>query len=270
MVDALYPIIGRLVSRAVSEALRDLVQRIDNQMRSALDFKLLMRRAQARLAGVPEAEFALRSALPFRVVQMFLIHRETGLLLRVLVQDPELATDSDIISGMLTAIRDFAQDAIGRGQEGDLDEVQYGDKRILIESTRYIYIALVTQGTEPLGFRSSVREQLFDIEQTYLSLLRNYDGNATPFAATEKLLRPLLLQPSNSPSEGRAMGSLHAVPLVRHSQRLRPAPVVRLTFALVCFALLLSIWRVWLVWSQAPSETNALLDYLLHILPVAW
>jgi hypothetical protein len=270
MVDALYPIIGRLVSRAVSESLRDLVQRIDDQMRSALDFKFLMRRAHARLAGVPEAEFALRSVLPFQVLQIFLIHRETGLLLRVLAQDPELAADSDIISGMLTAIRDFAQDAIGRGQEGDLDEVQYGDKRILIESSRYIYLALVMQGAEPLGFRASVRDRLYDIERAHLSLLRTYDGNAAPFAATERLLRPLLIQPAAAQGVSHAPAPLQAVPLVRHSHHLQPAPVVRVTFALVCFTLLLSIWRVWQLWSQTPSETNALFDYLLHIWPLTW
>src|SRR4030095_11117532 len=108
---------------------------------------------------------------PFQVLEIFLIHRETGLLLRVLTQDPKLVADSELISGMLTAIRDFAQDALGQGQGGDLDEVQYVDKRILIESTRYIYIALVSQGIEPIGFRNEVRERLTDIEKAYLTLL---------------------------------------------------------------------------------------------------
>ncbi|HMN26786.1 MAG TPA: hypothetical protein PKE45_01435 [Caldilineaceae bacterium] len=270
MVDALYPIIGRLVSRSVAESLRDLVRRIDDQMRSAFDFRLMVRRAQARILGIPEAEFTLRAAMPFQVLQIFLIHRETGLLVRVLAQDPELTTDSDIISGMLTAIRDFAQDAIGQGQGGDLDEVQYGDKRILIETTRYVYIALVTQGIEPLGFRGQVRERLMEIEQAYLGLLRNYDGNAAPLAAAENMLRPLLIQEMTLNGASPLNAPPHTVLLVRHGAPHQLTPVVRLTFALVLFTFLLSLWRVWQIWSQTPLETSALVGHLLQIWWIPW
>jgi hypothetical protein len=266
MVDALYPIIGRLVSRAVSEALRELVRRIDDQMRATFDVKLVVRRMQARIMGIPEAELALRSVLPFQVLQIFLIHRETGLLLNVLAQDPEQTTDSDIISSMLTAIRDFAQDAIGRGEEGDLDEVQYGDKQILIETARYIYIALVAQGIEPIGFRARVRERLVTIEQSFLSLLRNYDGNAAPFAPTTAMLQPLLIQASTASTGIPA----HAVPLVRQPAEFRLAPAVRLTFALVIVVVLLSMWRVWHFWNQPFMEIGALSDRLLHYFLIAW
>lgn len=258
MVDALYPIIGRLVSRSVSEALRDLVRRIDEQMRSALDIKVLARRAQARLAGVPDAEFALRFALPFQVLQIFLIHHETGLLLHSVTQDPELAADSDIISGMLTAIRDFAEDAIGHGVEGDLDEVQYGDKRILIESARYIYIAVVTKGVAPQGYRTDVRECLLDIEHAHASRLRDYSGDSTPFAAARPLLEPLLLRGSERLGVAKSPSALHAVPLVRRTDNLQLAPAVRLTFALGIVTLLLSIWHVWNFWFLQPTVMSIL------------
>jgi hypothetical protein len=258
MVDALYPIIGRLVSRAVAESLRDLVQRIDDQMRAALDFQWMMRRVQARLTGVSEAELALRTVLPFQVLQIFLIHQETGLLLNVLAQDPQSTADSDLISSMLTAIRDFAQDAIGRGQEADLDEVQYGDKKILIETARYTYLALVSEGIEPIGFRAQVRERLLTVEQSYLALLRRYDGNAAPLAGSMTMLRPLLIRATAGPP--------HAVPLVRHDRTFRLAPTVRLTFALVLFALLLSVWRLWQVWVQTPVAADQFFEWLGLIL----
>jgi CRISPR/Cas system CSM-associated protein Csm2 small subunit len=265
MVDALYPIIGRLVSRAVSQALRDLVRRIDDQMRSALDVKLLVRRLQARMAGISEAELALRSVLPFQVRQIFLIHGETGLLLNALAEDPELTADSDLISGMLTAIRDFAQDAIGRNQEGDLDEVQYGDQRILIETARYVYIALVAEGIEPIGFRADVHDRLLEIEQHYLSLLRNYDGNAAPLAATTVSLQPLLIKAAVRAVDGVPVGPLHTVPLRRQLVRARLAPAVRLTYALVLLVFLLALWRAWQTLGPVAIETNALFNYLLSI-----
>ena len=43
MVNALYPIMGRLVTRAVAESIRDLARSIDAQMRNAFSFRMLMR-----------------------------------------------------------------------------------------------------------------------------------------------------------------------------------------------------------------------------------
>jgi hypothetical protein len=242
MVDALYPIIGRLVTRAVTEALRDLAHRIDDQMRATLDIKRLMRRVQGRIAGLSEAELALREALPFQVLQIFLIHRETGLLLHVLSQDPALSADSDVISGMLTAIRDFADDAFGRGQEGELDEVQYGGRRIVIESARYAYVATVIEGIYPGGFRTQVRERLLTIEQQSSAALRTYDGDASRFEAAGVHLAPLLIKAvAKQPKESRPPNT---VPLLRYEPELQPAFSVRLTFVLMIFVLLLTVWRV--------------------------
>jgi hypothetical protein len=62
-----------------------------------------------------------------------LIHRETGLLLRHVTSEPEALPDSDLVSGMLTAIRDFVGDAVGGDPESDvdLDAIQYGAEAIL-------------------------------------------------------------------------------------------------------------------------------------------
>ena len=113
----------------------------------------------------------LRDALPFQVAEIFLVHRESGLLLLHSVAgpiaDPALPTaedNADLVSGMLTAIRDFAQDAFGRGQEGQLDEIQYGNRRILIEACQHVYLAAVVDGIEPAGFRAKLRERTVEVE----------------------------------------------------------------------------------------------------------
>jgi hypothetical protein len=249
MIDALYPIIGQLITRAVTEAMRELAQRIDHQMRTTLDVQGVARHLRARFTGVSPAEMTLRDALPFHVEEIFLIHRESGLLLRYLswhsAAQPSGETnleidtgvngapkmhgvpkihgapkihgdeDSEVISGMLTAIRDFVQDAFGRseaatqpqptdiqletaGQEAagqetvQLDTVQYGDKSIIIESAQHIYAAVVAKGIEPSGFRSHLRERVIAIEHDHAYLLRHYDGDASQLAdATPQLVEVL-------------------------------------------------------------------------------
>jgi len=203
MVEALYPVIGQTVVRAVSEALRDLVRAIDAQMRSSFSPRMLAQRLRARLSGVSDAEFALRAALPFRIDEIFLIHRESGLLLRHVSPGGEAAPDSDLISGMLTAIRDFTADAFGQGGEGQLDEIQYGERGILIEAAQYAYLAVVYEGIAPQGFRSQVRERIVEISTAYEGVLRNYDGDASPLAAVDETLRSLAQTARQSAAAGQ-------------------------------------------------------------------
>lgn len=61
MIEALYPIVGTLVMRAVAEAIRDLAQSVDAQMRTSFNFSTLWRRFQARLGGVKASELTLRT-----------------------------------------------------------------------------------------------------------------------------------------------------------------------------------------------------------------
>ena len=192
MIEALYPIIGRVVVRAVSEAIRDLARTVDARMRTSFSPRALWWRLRARLGGASGAEIALRESLPFSVVEVFLIHRDSGLLLWHISQDPDASPDSDLISGMLTAIRDFAQDAFGRGEDGQLDEIQWGERCILIEAAQHAYLAVVVDGVEPPGFRAEVRSRIIEVEHTFEHILSHYDGDASPLAPVEPPLRSLM------------------------------------------------------------------------------
>jgi hypothetical protein len=195
MIEALYPLIGQLVVRAVSEAVRDLARTVDAQVRRSFDLRAVWWRIRARLGGASRAEMSLRASLPFEVSQVFLIHRETGLLLWHVSRDSEAARDSDLVSSMLTAIRDFTQDAFGRGKEGQLEEIEYGDECILLEASRHAYLAVVASGVEPPGFRAEMRERIVEVEHRYAGVLDDYDGDPTRLATTAEIVRPLISAP---------------------------------------------------------------------------
>ncbi len=193
MVEALYPIMGQMVVRAVTEAMRDLARRIDYQMRSTLSIGLLLQQWQARLRGVQGDTLLLRGALPFDVQEIFLIHRDSGLLLHHLAHDPEIHLDSDLISSMLTAIHDFAQNVLGHDAEDQLNQIQYGNKVILLEAAQKVYIAVVIQGIEPSGYRAEMRKQAIDINLAHKVKLHNYDGDASHFSSLSTQLADLML-----------------------------------------------------------------------------
>ncbi|MFN2165713.1 MAG: SH3 domain-containing protein, partial [Anaerolineae bacterium] len=217
MIEVLYPIIGQTVVRAVGEAVQDLARNVDARVRTTLTPAAAARRIKARISGVSDAEMTLRDALPFEVEEVFLIHRETGLLLQHLSQDQAAAQDSDLVSGMLTAIRDFVRDAFGRGQEGQLDSIQYGDRRILIEAAQLVYLAVVVAGVEPAGYRAEMRETVIGIDNRFRPVLRPYGGDATLVAGARESMEPLLTSGREPPAppltrtQKRILGGLFAV-----------------------------------------------------------
>ena len=246
MVEALYPIMGRLVTRAVAEAMRDLVRTLDLQMRNTFTLQGIGRRLEARARGISLAELTLRAALPFCILDVFLIHRETGLLLHHLAQDGETLGDSDLVSGMLTAIRDFAQDALGPSEDSQLNEIQYGNRRIVMEAAQFLYIAVVLQGFEPRQFRAAVRDLLMDIQWQHARELRSYDGNAAPFADAEPKLRSLMQAAAAAADTGAEPGRYDFAYVWQQLTLLpRPPASVLLMVSLAIVALFLIGWGAW-------------------------
>ncbi|MFN8457448.1 MAG: hypothetical protein U0401_22775 [Anaerolineae bacterium] len=110
IIDALYPVIGQTINKAVAESIRELSRNVDARVRQTFSLQNTLRRWQAQLQGVSEAEYRLRESLPFAVREIFLIHRDSGLLIRHLSPAAGELSDRDLVSGMLlTAIRDFAR-----------------------------------------------------------------------------------------------------------------------------------------------------------------
>ena len=266
MVNALYPIMGRLVTRAVAESIRDLARSIDAQMRNAFSFRMLMRRVKARASGVSDSTLLLRDALPFHIVELFLIHSESGLVLAY-AEDGSLRldgaqpkADSEIIGGMLTAIHSFVEDAFGRGEEGSLDEVQYGRLNILIETSTYAYLACVVRGVAPHGLRAELRNLLMEIEQEYGRYLREYDGDAAHFAGARRRLQAFVSQVSNPIDEQparaqRTSRSRPVIPAPTASTPIakavyHPLPVSLILVLLLCVVVIaLSIVRLISLWN---------------------
>lgn len=203
MVEALYPIIGETVQRAISEALREIQRNIDARLRAAFGPESFLRTLWARLRGVPPSALVLRDSLPFSVDEAFLIQHGSGLLLAHYHPGGRGSADPDLISGMLTAIRDFVRDAFGEGQgEKELDEVQYGDQRIIVQSGQAAYLALVVTGVEPEGFRAKLREFVADLHVRFGKALREYEGDPRTLPNLQAPLARLV----GEISETRALG----------------------------------------------------------------
>jgi hypothetical protein len=185
IIDALYPVIGQIVMRAVTEAIRDLARSIDEKLQAATDFQRLGQRIKAIFSGVPDSQLALRSALPSTVQEVYLIHRESGLLLWHATRTGENSVDSELIGSMLTAIRDFAEQVLGGGKD-HLHQLQFGDRELILEFARYSYVGVVMDGVTPTGFRFSLHQSLYAFEKESIGSLRHYNGEAARVQETAR------------------------------------------------------------------------------------
>ncbi|NJN94649.1 MAG: SH3 domain-containing protein [Anaerolineales bacterium] len=176
IIDALYPVIGQTINKAMGEAIQELAKTVDTRLREGVR-QNPVRRWVARAQGVSSAEYNLRAALPFSIKEIFLIQRDSGLLIHHISADPEPAENRDLVSGMLTAIRDFAREAFGRDTSGELGAIEYESLHILLQAGGAAYLAIVLDGVEPAGFREKMRQALIPIHQKHYESLKNFDGS---------------------------------------------------------------------------------------------
>ncbi len=197
MVSALSPIIGATVQQSIASFFRELQQNVDQQLKARLRPGDLARTFWARLRGVSPGDLAMRDSLPYHIREIFVIQAGSGLLLARYEGGQEATADSDLISGMLTAVRDFVRDSFQpeAREEGHLDELQYGRLRILIQSSPALYVAVVLDGIEPTGFRARMGQLVDTLQIEHGPALRPYDGNPDNLPDLQPLLAHLVEQP---------------------------------------------------------------------------
>jgi outer membrane protein OmpA-like peptidoglycan-associated protein len=173
MVDALYPIIGSTISKYMAETIR----LINQQVEETFSVKGIQRKIRAKLQGVSEAELILREASPFTVQAIFLIHKASGLVIAE-VQQVGQHLEADMLAGMLTAIRSFANDCISQADStSELNEIDYGGSKIILEVAGYCYLAVVVSGEPTKVFIQEIRRSLSTLITTYTKPLEQFEGD---------------------------------------------------------------------------------------------
>lgn len=193
IASAIFPVLGPAIRKAIGEALAGLVASVNAGIGQSLSLRGLKWRFEAWRTGVPYAQVVIRHSLVYRVEQVLLIHAETGLLLAH-VSAPELTTtDGDLISGMLTAIRDFVGDSFAHEHEvGGLTSFKVGDLGVIVEPGPQAMLAAVVRGPAPESLRHKLRETIESIHLRFADPLGQFSGDAEPFVPARELLADCL------------------------------------------------------------------------------
>ena len=186
MVDALYPVIGSTIAKYMAEAIKTINEKVSN----SLSIEGVGRKIRSQVQGVSEAELILKESMPFRVQAIFLIHKASGLVIAEAQHSGEYQLESEMVAGMLTAISSFVNECIVQpGQISELNQIEYGESKIMLEIAGYCYLAVVTKGETPAPFIKKMRQTVSSIIISYGQSINEFNGNPRTISDD---LQPLL------------------------------------------------------------------------------
>lgn len=192
LADALFPVMGPAIRKSISETLRSMLESFNEALEHSLSWQGLKWRIESFRTGRPFAEIVMMHSLLYRVEQVFLIHRETGLVLSHVVAPTAASQDADMVAGLLSAIQQFARDSFTPEKTETLGNMTFEELQIRVVTGPGAVIAAAIRGHAPESYSVAMDEALEDIQRFYGSALANFKGDAAPFRSAEDRIAKLL------------------------------------------------------------------------------
>ena len=149
----------------------------------------------------------------FRVEQVLLIERSTGLMLASTATDEQALEDADVVSGMIDALISFVQDAFEAPSNDGLQDFRVGDLSVLVESGPQAVIASVVRGIPTSDYSDRAAKMLENFHVQYADELDAFDGNLEPFEGAADRLADFHDASTDSSLTGAQRWSLLAIAL---------------------------------------------------------
>lgn len=192
LADALFPVMGPAIRRSILETLRAFLESFNQVMDRSLSWQGLRWRLEAWRTGRTFSDVVLLHSLVFRVEQVFLIHKQTGLPLGHAVAPSVATEDPSLVSGMLSAIQDFVHDSFHTAPDQLVDRMNIGELDVWIEHGPQASLAAVIRGIAPRDLRDRLAETLENFHRQYAAELERFDGNSAPFQTVNAALAKCL------------------------------------------------------------------------------
>lgn len=195
-VGYLYPLVGRLVRKSVTAFLAEFLEKTNDLLENSLTIRGIGWRFKAWQSGVSFSEYVASQTFVFRVEQVLLIHRKTGILLNSASRSGAESADADLVSSMLTAINDFVSDSFNTAQpdhEQNLKVIKTEDFSLVIK--RGPQLSLVAAVTGNISQDISTKFQIANesIHKLFSKEINEFKGDTVPFEGTTGQLQDCLL-----------------------------------------------------------------------------
>ena len=166
VVEALYPIMGKMIKKYIQKEIQILSENINQGLSNTFSFKGLKRKFRAKKSGVTEGDLIIQDQFKSKIEQIMVIESGSGLIVSEYSKTQNI--DQDTVAGMLTAIKSFAQDAFTTDAQ-KLEYIEYENYHIHLQNFSNYYIAVVVSGVFTATYRSRLEDKLLDFAQNVIN-----------------------------------------------------------------------------------------------------
>jgi outer membrane protein OmpA-like peptidoglycan-associated protein len=191
MVEALYPLTGRMVKSYVNAEIKRLKAEINQDLERRITSNPLMLMFKGRAAGRTAGDIALADSQRLTVEEVYLIRRGSGELVQRWPQSTNGGglSNSDIhMSGVITAVNEFASHALK--DDGNLRGFELDDCHIYLRASPVYLLAAKCRGVPPVGIEAKLDEEFVNVIERNRQIMDNV-GTALPDKLNSSLLEPL-------------------------------------------------------------------------------
>ena len=126
---------------------------------------------------------------------LFLLHKD-GLLIKHYTRRLKPDVDSDVLSGMLIAVQNFVNESFigeaGLRKEGQLDEMKFGQYKILLTRGKDVIVAAVVSGSHLEKVPAQLRAAIDDLEGELGGVLSTWEGDMEKVAPADEFMQDLI------------------------------------------------------------------------------
>ncbi|MER8748275.1 OmpA family protein [Mesorhizobium sp. M1050] len=189
LTDILYPVFLPAIRKSIGEKIDQTFQSLNETLRHIFTWHGLKWRFESWRTGASFSEVVLKHSLIYRVEHVFLINRNSGLLIAHVTADNATSEDPQLISSMLSAIQDFVKDSFNEKEQSGLDTIRFGDLRLWSEVGPFATLVSVIRGNPPEELHEIVRDVLLRIHDECSQALEQFDGDSSQLAGIEAQLQ---------------------------------------------------------------------------------
>ncbi len=242
------PAMGPAIRKSVQMMFASLLQSFESTMEQSFSWRGIRWRWEAIRTRKPLADIILRDTILYRVDHVFVIHRQTGLLLCEAVRESTVTREPELVSSMISAIASFVADAFSSPQTkqstpsrvgavdavdtanndntstsqahtnhaqestGGLESFRVGDQTMFVEYGEKTIVACLVWGQVSLSFREQLQELKELVESDAGAHLAQFHGDNVPFQKYVAYANQLLQQQAKQkPSRSKLLWGLLAV-----------------------------------------------------------
>lgn len=178
MIDALYPIMGGMISKYVTQAIKEMMETINKKIESGLSFERYKRKAKAKLTGVSETELLMEESADATISSLFVIQKESSLLIAEAHLENQEIDDAHMVASMASAIKDFISDWAQNDEVGsEVQILSYGNATLYIESAGSVFIVAFLDAEPDYEQRIEINTFFASLIKEYSDFFQHFDGD---------------------------------------------------------------------------------------------